>query len=108
VLEDKDCSADWSALVPTGALAPLPRAFHASITVSAQSSSTMVVIGGKGNECDYNDMWMLVVSHEDGSVKWEEVKSVGTVVPAARHGHSLVYNASTNEIILQGSVVAAG
>jgi hypothetical protein len=88
----------WSQLIPDGA-APVPRAFTSAVYDS--TNSRMIVFGGfNGNYL--GDLWVLVNANGMGGTPvWIQV-SPGGSTPSPRQGHSAVYEAATNRMIVFG------
>jgi hypothetical protein len=80
-------------------LGPAPRVQHTAVLDSATNS--MLVFGGQNVDVgNLNDLWSWMVS-EDTSVDWLPVSPSGTP-PAARYGHSGVYDATNSRLMIFG------
>jgi Galactose oxidase, central domain len=80
---------------------PIPRGFHSAVLDSV--TNRMVVFGGlpspgsaQGTQ-NLNDVWRLSL----GTLSWMLVKPTGAA-PAARVGHSAVYDSGSNRMIVFG------
>ncbi len=76
----------WSQLAPSGNL-PVPRKGHAAVFDVA--SSQLFVFGGLANNAYGNELWSLAIPGK-GNPAWTKVTTART--PAARSGHSAVYD----------------
>ncbi len=90
----------WTLLSPTGT-APAARYLHSAVYDAA--NDRMIVFGGydRGvNALDMNDTWVLQnASGSGGTPSWTQLTTSGTS-PAARAGHTAVYDASNNRMII--------
>jgi N-acetylneuraminic acid mutarotase len=84
----------WSGLSPGGAL-PTARAAHAM--AYDPTGNRVLVFGGYSGTSYHNDTW----AYDVATNAWSELHPVGTV-PAARLGHSLVYDPESKKMILFG------
>ncbi len=84
---------------------PAGRYFHTAIHLPA--SDQMLVFGGITNFVDGNNSWMLDL----GPLRWSpfaEPREPGDPMPAARHGHSAIYDPSRDEMIVFGGQEGLG
>jgi hypothetical protein len=95
-------SVAWSqSWVPQG---PIPRTGHSAVLDTR--TNRMIVFGGNVNTSnaqpviDLNDVWRLD-NAGSANQSWVQVKSDGTP-PAARTGHSAVYDPKSNRMIVFG------
>jgi hypothetical protein len=90
-----------NAVVPPAltVLGPAPRIQH-SAALDA-TTGTMFIFGGQDPEVgDFNDVWRLVI-YEGAAVDWKPVSPSGTP-PAARYGHTGVYDSTNSRIMVFG------
>lgn len=88
----------WVQLSPTGT-PPAPRAFTSAVYDPA--SNRMIVFGGK-NTALFNDVWALTNANgQGGTPSWIQLSPSGQT-PSARYGHSAVYDAANNLMIVYG------
>jgi hypothetical protein len=91
-------TAAWVQLSPTGT-PPSARSFTSAIYDEA--SNRMIVFGGT-NGSPLNDVWALTNANGiGGSPGWIQFSPSGTP-PSARYGHSAVYDATNNRMIVYG------
>ncbi len=89
----------WTPL-GTGGEPPSGRAFHNS--VYDPTSNNMIVFGGSCGEATFNDVWILTHANGlGGTPTWTQLSPTGTP-PSVRYGASLVYDSTSNELILFG------
>ena len=90
----------WMQLTPTGPLPPR-RMTHSG--VYDNSTSRMIIFGGGvPYSAIYNDVWVLAnASGSGGTPAWTQLAPSGTP-PSPRVGHSAVYDAATNRMIIFG------
>ena len=88
----------WSQLSPTGTPPP-GRFIHTAVYDPA--TNRMLVFGGYGNGgVFFNDTWVL--SNADGTggtPNWTQLSPTGTP-PSARYGHTAVFNAANNRMVV--------
>jgi len=88
----------WKPLSPSGP-APGVRAF--SSAVYDPTNDRMIVFGG-WNGAAYGDLWVLAhAGGVSGSPAWTQL-TPGQPTPAARFGHTAVYDAANNRMIVYG------
>ena len=93
----------WITLSPAGAdgLAPA-RVYHSA--VYDPGSNRMIIFGGENtgpNSLIYNDVWVLTNANGlGGTPTWIEIFPTGTM--PARYGHTAVYDAVNNRMIVFG------
>src|SRR5262245_40598544 len=85
----------WSALSPSGPL-PSSRQQHAAIYDPVRKR--LVVFGGKANTVLVNDTWALTLGPNP---TWQMLATAGTP-PSPRRGHSAVYDANRDRMIVFG------
>jgi hypothetical protein len=94
----------WIQLSPTGA-PPSPRTAH--MAIYDQVANRMIVFGG--NACCtafFNDVWILTHANGlGGTPEWLQLMPIGPP-PAPRANHSLVYDPTTNQIIVFGGLTS--
>jgi len=94
----------WTSLVPGGAT-PGARQGHSAVYDAA--SNRMIVFGGRGSSGVLGDAWILSNANGlGGTPAWTPLSTSGTP-PASREGHSAVYDAASNRMILFGGVDGA-
>jgi|HubBroStandDraft_1064217.scaffolds.fasta_scaffold31246_2 hypothetical protein len=96
----------WNNLSPNGT-PPAARFEHTAVYNA--TTDTMVVFGGSSCEADtvYNDTWWLInASGTNGTPQWIQITPSSP--PTARAGHSAVYDAATDEMIVYGGYEANG
>ncbi|HTR35413.1 MAG TPA: kelch repeat-containing protein [Bryobacteraceae bacterium] len=93
----------WTQLSPSGDLPP-GRGFNGSSAVYDPSSNEMVVFGGRdSNGNNLNDVWILTNANGQGSSQWVNLIPNGADgSPPARSGHSAVYDAVNNRMMIFG------
>ncbi|MGH8336357.1 MAG: kelch repeat-containing protein, partial [Gammaproteobacteria bacterium] len=97
----------WSQLAPTGG-PPVARA--APSAVFNTTTDRMIVFGGEefdSNHTVLNDVWVL--AHADGgggTPIWMQLNPTGTT--PVRVGHSAVYDAANNRMIVFAGTVGSG
>jgi len=94
----------WTQLTPSGT-PPSPRGFHGVTGMYDPGSNRMIVFGGRdtaGN--NLNDLWVLTNANGlAGSGQWINLIPNGAPgSPAPRSGHSAVYDATNNRMIIFG------
>lgn len=94
-------SAQWTQISPSGTL---PAARSGASAAYDSGNSQLMIFGGAGgiySECE-NDAWVLSNANGiNGAPAWIELNPGGTL-PAARMGHSAVYDAASNRMIVFG------
>ncbi len=94
----------WSPLFPTGT-APAARGLNGAPGVYDPASDRMIVFGGRNhNGKNLNDVWVLVNADGSGATpQWVNLIPNGAAgSPPARSGHSSVYDATNNRLIIFG------
>jgi hypothetical protein len=92
----------WSELAPAGT-APSVREWHSAIYDPA--SNRMVAFGSNIPD---NDVWVLQNANGlGGTPAWSKLGATGPA-PVARRGHSAVYDAANNRMIVFGGRIAGG
>ncbi len=95
----------WAHLLPTGAPPPA-RERHAAAFNPA--SGRMIVFGGLSDTGPRNDVWVLSnADAQAGNPGWTQLSPTGGP-PSAREGHSAVYDAAGNRLIVFGGDDASG
>jgi hypothetical protein len=92
-------SSAWIPLSPTGT--PPPGRFEQA-SIYDPATNSMVVFGGNTTAGIGNDVWRL--SHADGTggtPAWTQLSPSGTL-PPTRYGHTAVYNASNDRMVIFG------
>ena len=92
----------WTHLAPTGT--PPPGRFGCSMTYVSQSDAVFM-FGGKG-DVDFNDVWKLSLNG-GGTPAWTLLTSPGPI-PTPRFGHSAVYDAQRQRIVIFGGAGPSG
>jgi hypothetical protein len=88
----------WLQLSPSGT-PPSARAFTSAIY--DETSNRMIVFGGFSGTA-MNDVWALTNANGvGGTPAWTKLSPGGTA-PAARYGHSAVYDSTNNRMIVYG------
>jgi len=107
ILENADGmggSPAWTPLAPSGT-PPAAREF-ASVAYD-QANNRMILFGGgtfpdSSTLVEYNDVWVLTNANGlGGTPVWTQLIPTG-LPPQARYGHSVVYDAVTNRLIVFG------
>ena len=96
-------SPQWTAMTVSGTLPPARSTLTA---VYDQNSSRMIIFGGYNGSC-YNDTWVL--SHANGATgtpAWVQLNPTDTTPP--RNGHTAVYDAGSNRMVVFGGFVSTG
>ena len=94
----------WSLLSPTGTT-PTARGFQGTTGVYDPASNRMIVFGGRDtNGNNLNDVWVLTDANGiGGASQWINLIANGDASsPPARSGHSAVYDAADNIMIVFG------
>ncbi len=103
---DKDTREDYSAAIVAGGSAnkPSPRFRHAAVCPDTVSrTGAMYVYGGRGLAALYGDLHRLhayVVG--DTAIVWEWEEPFMTGAPAARQGHTAVWDPENKKILVFG------
>jgi hypothetical protein len=87
----------WTQLSPTG---PPPPGREGATAVYDPVSNVMIVFGGDSGTSTYQDLWVL--SHATGAggtPAWTHLSPSGSL-PAARTGHSAIYDAAHNRMTI--------
>jgi len=88
----------WTQLSPSGP-APGARGFGSAVYDAA--NDRMIVFGGS-NGTPYGDLWVLThAGGVSGNPAWTQLTPGGSK-PSARYGHSAVYDATNNRMIVYG------
>jgi hypothetical protein len=90
---------------PAFAAGPEARGFHGSSTVYNPQSNRLILFGGRAsNLLNLNDVWVLTNANGiGGQPTWTNYIPNGAQgSPAARSGHSAVYDATTDRMIVFG------
>ena len=90
-----DPSPVWEKL--SGEIGPGARAEHSSVVDPAKLR--MILFGGRNGVSRLNDVWEL--NWSTGLFNWKELDITGTP-PSARSGHSAVYDAAKDRMIIFG------
>lgn len=94
--------SNWTRLTPSGG--PSPRAFHSAAYDSA--NNRMIVFGGEPSS---NDVWVLSNANGlGGTPTWTKLAPTGAMLPSRRLGHTAVYDAATNRMVIFGEEMALG
>jgi hypothetical protein len=94
----------WTSLAPSGTL-PVARGMNGAPGVYDPASDRLIVFGGRdGNGTNHNDVWVLQNADGlHGASKWIRLIQNGAAgSPPARSGHSTVYDAANNRLIVFG------
>lgn len=92
----------WSQLSVTGTGPSTRSAFTA---VYDPGSNRMIVFGGMGGGVEYNDYWVLTDANGlGGTPEWQKLKLGTSTVPAARSGHTAVYDPTENAMTIFGGI----
>ena len=101
----------WINITPASGSIPNPRMMHSAVYDS--SNNRMIVFGGSTDSEPLNDVWVLTHANgldengQDTPPSWQPL-SVSGDLPAARQGHTAVFNPSTNRMTIFGGVDAQG
>lgn len=101
----------WLNITPASGSVPNPRMMHSAVYDS--SNNRMIVFGGSTDSGPLNDIWVLTHANglgENGQAtipSWQPLSVVGDL-PAARQGHTAVFNPATNHMTVFGGVDAKG
>lgn len=98
---------NWSQLSPTGGP---PNLRQGPTAVYDAATNRMIVFGGNPNACIAfsNDVWVLQNANGlGGSPTWTQLFPAGAP-PPARAGHTAVYDAANNRMIVFGGQIATG
>jgi hypothetical protein len=96
----------WTQLAPTGTP---PAAREAASAIYDPGSNVMTVYGGDtGGSSVLGDVWTLSNANGIGGTPvWTQLFPTGTA-PAARTGHTAVYDSANNRMIIYGGLAASG
>jgi hypothetical protein len=65
----------------------------------------MIVFGGGGGGVDFNDMWALTNANgQSGSPVWIPLPTGTATLPAARSGHTAVYDPASDAMTIFGGI----
>jgi hypothetical protein len=91
----------WTQLNP--AAGPSGRAGFAA--VYNPDSNRMIVFGGSDGTINFNDIWVLAHANGlDGTPQWIPLPTGTATVPAGREGHTAVYDAASDAMIIFGGI----
>jgi hypothetical protein len=100
-LLDAGGANEWTKVEPAG---PAPSARMGHSAICDQASNRMVVFGGRDSSGDLNDVWTLSL----GVVStWTKLSPAG-VPPAAREGHSAMYDPIAARMVVFGGESPSG
>jgi hypothetical protein len=100
-------SPSWTPLSPTGT-APAPRFAHTAVYDEAHDIMIVFAGGSGARGVVFNDVWLLKnATGTTGTPAWSLLPITGPA-PTARAGHTAVYNASTNKMIIYGGYASNG
>ena len=89
----------WTQLSPTGSI---PGVRESSSAVYNSATNTLTIYGGDAGAAPFGDIWVL--SHANGTggtPSWSEITPAGNG-PAARSGHTAIYNQQNNVMTVYG------
>src|SRR5205823_3179462 len=91
---------EWVQLSPSGG-PPSPRQVHTAVYDSA--NNRMTIFGGYSGSVCFGDVWVLTNANgtEPTPPSWIQLFPSGTPIPV-RNGHTAVYDASSNRMIVFG------
>ncbi len=92
----------WTESKPVGT-APAARSQSTAIYDAANRVLT-IFGGGAGGKNVFNDVWTL--ANVNGTPTWKELTPTRTA-PAARSGHTAVYDSADNRMVVYGGVIAS-
>jgi hypothetical protein len=96
-------NGNWTTLIANGvAGSPPARQIHTAVYDSA--NNRMIVFGGVNGTFtqDFSDVWVLSNANgQGGTATWTQLSPSGSP-PAARYGHTAVYDAADNRMIIFG------
>jgi hypothetical protein len=100
---------DWTAVI-AGTNAPSGRGFHGASSVYDPASNRMILFAGRApNGANQNDVWVLTNANgQGGTPQWINLippNSPGA--PPTRSGHSAVYDATNNRMMIFGGCEGA-
>lgn len=88
----------WNQVNSGASNSPSARYNHAMVYDS--SRNRVVLFGGYDNDGSLSDTWEM--TWNGSSASWTQVNSGASNAPAVRSGHSMVYDASRNRVVLFG------
>ena len=95
----------WTQLSPSGG-PPAVRENHTAVYDAG--SNRMMVFGGTANGSFFNDVWALSNANGlGGASAWTQISPSGTPI-SSRAGHTAVYQAGANRMIVFGGANASG
>jgi hypothetical protein len=82
---------------------PSPRAGFTAVYNPA--NARMIVFGGSGGGVDQNDLWVLTNANGlNGASEWIPLPTGTATVPAARSGHTAVYDPASDSMTIFGGI----
>ena len=92
----------WSQLTAGGAAPSTRSAFTG---VYDPGSNRLIVFGGSAGGTDLNDYWVLTNADGlGGAPEWKQLKPGTATLPAARSGHTAVYDPTENAMVIFGGI----
>jgi hypothetical protein len=99
---DSSGTPAWTQILPSGTP---PSAREASAAVYDSATNSMIVFGGEAGSTVFGDLWVLSNANGSGATPaaWTQITASGTG-PAARGGHTAVYDGENSRMIVYGGV----
>lgn len=89
----------WAQLHPTGTA---PQARESSSAVYDSATNSLIVFGGDAGTTHYGDIWVLAHANgQGGTPSWSQLTATNQG-PAARSGHTAIYDATNNRMTIAG------
>jgi len=90
---------NWTQLHPAGTA---PTAREASSAVYDSANNLLIIYGGDAGSTNFGDVWVLSNANGSGGTPvWTQLSPLGAA-PYTRTGHSAVYDATNNRMIIFG------
>jgi len=104
ILSNANASTGTPAWTHVSASGTPPSARESSAAVYDSRTNSMIVFGGQAGAKIFSDVWVLSNANGSGGTPaWTQLTLSGTG-PAARGGHSAVYDSQNSRMILYGGV----
>ncbi len=91
----------WTHVVPSGTP---PSARQASAAVYDAATNSLILFGGGAGASVFSDVWVLSNANGSGGAPTWTQLTVASSGPAARTGHSAVYDSQNSRMIIYGGV----
>ncbi len=96
---DSTATPVWTHIVPSGTA---PHVRESSAAVYDSTTNSMILFGGDAGATVFSDVWVLSNANGSGGTPaWTQLAVSGSG-PAARTGHSAVYDSQNSRIVIYG------